>query len=369
MKRSIVALLALAAGFLLLPGHDATRATAWFDSAVGLYPGSDVRVLGVKVGRVAEVAPMGTRVRVVMEYDGKVPADAEAVLVARSVVADRYVQLAPPYTSGPVLADGGTVRRTRVPVEIDEAMAAFDELARALGPGSGGALAGLLGVSAETFEGQGGKAAETVQGLALAAEALTAGRDEFGQTVRNLAAITETMARDDAGIRRFMGDLAAVSGQLEGDREELRAMLVALSGTLTRVAGFVEDNRGEIRANVKDLSRITGLLARHRRSIEAFLSTAPLAINNASNAYDPRSGTFRARIDLNGQTDDMAMWLCSLAYSLGTPPSQCEPLLEPLNPLGRALGSAGIDLSGLVARDEPGEKADLTLGGLVKPPR
>ena len=40
------------------------RVTAYFNQAVGLYPGSDVRILGIPVGTITEVTPMGDRVRV-----------------------------------------------------------------------------------------------------------------------------------------------------------------------------------------------------------------------------------------------------------------------------------------------------------------
>lgn len=206
---------------------------------------------------------------------------------------------------------------------------------------------------------------QTVADLSDAASALAANRDEFSRTIRNLAVITGTMARDDARISTFMRDLAAVSGQLNGEREELRAVLKSLSGTLGQVADFVEDNRGELAANTRDLAQITKLLVSQRESLETFLDVAPLAINNASNAYDPASGTFRARIDLNGQSDDLGMWLCSLAYSMGTPPAQCEPLLRSLVPLGQALNRVGIDPATLLPSARAA-RPDLTLGGLLR---
>ncbi|NED88234.1 MCE family protein, partial [Streptomyces sp. SID11233] len=36
-----------------------TRVTAYFDRAVGMYEGSDLRILGVRVGRVVAVRPQG----------------------------------------------------------------------------------------------------------------------------------------------------------------------------------------------------------------------------------------------------------------------------------------------------------------------
>ena len=80
---------------LLWPGGGQRTVRAEFVRAVGLYKGSDVRILGVKVGEVTDVSPRGDRVEVEMTYDDhyNVPAEAKAVVVAPSVVSDRYVQL------------------------------------------------------------------------------------------------------------------------------------------------------------------------------------------------------------------------------------------------------------------------------------
>ncbi|MFI7464843.1 MCE family protein [Nonomuraea sp. NPDC049646] len=407
---ALLAVLALGAAYLLLRPVAGVRAVAYFDAAVGLYPGSDVRVLGVRVGRVTAVRPAGAQVRVELALDAgrKVPAGAQAVIVARSLIADRFVQLTPPYRGGPVLQDGGTLSHSRSPVEIDEALRGYDQLTAALappippengppppspqpgsprsgspspspqpgsswpgspGPRAGGvaadergALARLLRISAGTFGGQGETVGATVRGLSDAASVLAGDGDDLAQTVRDLATITGAMARDDARIRAFMKDLAGVSAQLDGEREELRAVLGQLSSTLTQVADFVEDNRGEIAANTRDLAHLTTLLVRQRASIGTFLDTAPLALNNANNAYDPVSATFRARFNLNGQTDDVAMWLCSLAHSMD---GDCESLLGALNPLARALNdTVAIDTSWLLP-DVRVDRPDLSLGGLV----
>ncbi len=45
--------------------------TAHFPRAVSVYKGTDVRILGVNVGRVTAVIPEGNSVRVEMEYDAE----------------------------------------------------------------------------------------------------------------------------------------------------------------------------------------------------------------------------------------------------------------------------------------------------------
>ena len=57
-----------------------------------------------------------------LDHGVKVPAGAGAVVVAPSVVADRYIQLTPAYTGGPRLGDHAVIpaTRTATPVEIDQ---------------------------------------------------------------------------------------------------------------------------------------------------------------------------------------------------------------------------------------------------------
>ena len=128
----------VAAAFVWWPRHDKVTVSGDFSRAVGVFPGSDVRVLGVHVGTVTAVEPRGETVRITLEVDEdvKVPASAQAAIVAPSLVSDRYVQLLPAYTSGAVMQDGGRIprERTAVPVELDRITQSLDDLMVALGP-------------------------------------------------------------------------------------------------------------------------------------------------------------------------------------------------------------------------------------------
>src|SRR6476661_9991350 len=162
--------LALVAGLLLLlglvtvlrGGNDVKTATAYFPRAVHVYADSEVSVLGVAVGKVTRVVPEGTQVRVDFEYDAerKIPADAFAVFVEPTLVADRALQLAPVYDGGPVLADGAVIplARTNIPIELDEFNANLTRLADALGPNGAnrdGAVSRAVQVGADNLSGQG----------------------------------------------------------------------------------------------------------------------------------------------------------------------------------------------------------------------
>ena len=109
LRRAIVPLvltaLLLALGLTVLDGGETRTLTAKFPRTISIYEGSDVRVLGVPIGKVDSVTPTGTEVEVRMHYDAEVslPEDAKALIVAPSVVGDRYIQITPVH-------DGATIR-------------------------------------------------------------------------------------------------------------------------------------------------------------------------------------------------------------------------------------------------------------------
>ena len=103
------ALVLLAAlGWTILRPAGQYRVTAYFTGTVGLYPGSDVRILGIDVGKIEDITALGDKVRVQMliDDDYDIPADAEAIVLAPSLVSDRYVQFTPVYDGGPTMEDG-----------------------------------------------------------------------------------------------------------------------------------------------------------------------------------------------------------------------------------------------------------------------
>ncbi|HEY3747941.1 MAG TPA: MCE family protein [Pseudonocardiaceae bacterium] len=287
--------------------HNGTkRITAYFSEAVGVYSGSDVRILGVPVGEIDSVTPVGTQVRVTMTVDRgvAVPAQAKAVVVAPSVVSDRYLQLTPVYSGGPRIADGATipVSRTMTPAELDQIYASLNQLATALGPNGAnknGALSDLLDTGAANLDGNGQALGTTIAQLGAATRTLSGSQGDLFGTVDNLQQFTTTLKNNDGQVRTAEQQLAQVSGFLADDREDLGAALNELATALDRVQGFINTNRDEIQSNVTKLASISQLLVNQRASLAEMLDAAPLAVTNVVNAYDPVHRTLDGRGDLN----------------------------------------------------------------------
>ncbi|AEW95594.1 virulence factor Mce family protein [Streptantibioticus cattleyicolor NRRL 8057 = DSM 46488] len=295
-----------AAGLALTSGPPDLRVTAWFDHTVGVYPGSDLRVLGVKVGTVDAVVPQGRRVRVTLTLDHgvPVPAGAHAVVVAPSVVADRYIQLTPAWTGGPRLADHAVipVERTATPVEIDQLYTSVTDLADALGPkgaNATGALSRLLDVGAANLKGNGKAMGETIDQLGQAASTLAGHRDDLFATLSYLQTFTAMLKKNDSQVRTAVSRLGDVSTFLAQDRRDLGDALRQLATALGEVKGFIQDNRARLRTSVDKLTPLTQALVDQRASLAELLDTAPLAADNALSAYDPAHRTLDGRGDLN----------------------------------------------------------------------
>src|SRR5690606_7730442 len=247
------------------------RITAYFATTIGVYPGSDVRVLGVRVGSVDSIEPLGTRVKVDMtvDEDVDVPAGAYAVVVAPNLVSDRYVQLAPAYSGGPKMPPGAAidVSRTATPLELDQLYTAVRTFANDLGPegvNARGALSDVISVGAANLGGNGKLLNTTIADLGKLSQTLADSSGDLYATVANLNKFSEMLKNNDAQIRLVENQFAEVSGFLSADREELGAALESLARALGEVKQFIAENRKELTDNVDRLTRITKILVEQR---------------------------------------------------------------------------------------------------------
>lgn len=327
MQRGVAAAAALvllvALGWTILRPAGQYRVTAYFEETIGLYPGSDVRVLGIPIGTIDDVVPMGDQVRVEMSIDDDydVPADADAVVLAPSLVSDRYVQFSPPYDGGPTLADGDEIplERTGIPVELDEVYDALDELTAALGPdgaNANGALSDLIDTGAANLEGNGEALNRTLTGFSQAVETLADNREDLFSSFENLQVFTSALASIDAQVGQFNDNMAATMEILAAEREDLQAAIALLDDALRDVAGFVRDNTALLTANVDRLADVTMVLVQQRAALSRVLDVAPAALGNLARAYNSGGGTLDTHDNALGSANAEVV-VCAALAQLG----------------------------------------------------
>ena len=109
-----------------------------FTEATQLAQQSDVRVSGVSVGKVSriELAPDKRHALATLEIDpayAPLPADTRAVLRAKTLLGEAYIELSPGEEQGPKLPEDSTLPVAQVAptVKLDEILRTFDDPTRA----------------------------------------------------------------------------------------------------------------------------------------------------------------------------------------------------------------------------------------------
>ena len=380
---AVVVVLLIAATLLFLRNGDGKRyLTVDFDQTNSVYKGSDVKILGVPVGKVESLTPRGKVVRVKIAYDGKqkLPADVKAVVVSPSIVGDRFIQLAPAYNGGAVLKDDAylPVERTAVPVELDAVYQSLDDLSVALGPEGAnkqGPLSKLVDGSAAQLDGQGAQVNETLKNFGKLSTTLSNNKDELFGSLREVNEFVSLLKTNDSSVRAFNDSTAQVSTVLEGERDDLAATLAALSKALVDVNGLVKENRTALRGNVDNIASLANVLAKRKDELEKITIAAPTALSNVALAYNGKTGTLDTRADipelLGGILGSPTDLLCNL---LGETPQQgglCSTLTGLLDGLGDLVpglpGVPGLNRTGAAstAPAPPIEKVNSSIAEML----
>ena len=297
MRRLVAPLLVLGlavSGCGVVPGvgSDTITVTALLPDSAGLFEGNDVGVLGVPVGQVTSIEPDGSVVRVELEIDAdrEVPADAVAAVIARSVATDRYVELAPVWTGGPVLEDGDVIEpeNTRTPVDFDEVLAALEGLATGIS-GDGRtteAVRRVVEAADRAFAGNGQLLNDTIGSLSDAGNGLSAQREQVTATIEALDDLVATVDANRATVDRFVDQVAGATDLLDDEKGTIRATLDALDRAVRVVARFAVDNRRATVASLRSATRIIEAVMERRADLEEVLEVMPLALQNLQRVDD-----------------------------------------------------------------------------------
>ena len=320
MRRRLVTVLVIALvvvgalGARALMRTEPVKVTALFDSTVGLYPGSDVQVLGVPVGTVTKVSAEGESVRVTMELDPDQPvaADTKAVIIAPTMVSDRFVQMTKPWdkgTGGAKLSSGTVIKRkdTAVPVEIDDLYAGLKDMADALGPkgaNKNGALARLIEVGAANLDGQGQKLNTMISEFGKASATLSNVDESFFSMLANLDKLNNMLVDNDSAVAQVSNQFADVAGFLADDRDDMGRAAKNLAGAMAVLDDFIKKNRADLETSVDQLVPTTKALKKHQKSLDEMIKLAPLLLHNLEDAYDSEYGVIAARGDVN----EVSLW-------------------------------------------------------------
>jgi virulence factor Mce-like protein len=279
---------------------------AQFDNSAGLYPTNNVQVLGMKVGSVTKVTPKTGYVEVEFTVDKnvKIPADAQAVTLQTSILAERSIELTPPYRGGPALEDNTTIplTRTKTPVEFTRTLDMVDRLASSLnGDGKGnGAVRTLVDSAAAMADGNGERIksalGELSKALKLSADGGAQTKEQLTAVVDNLSTLMDGAAANEGTLRDF-GSTVRVLSQVLAD-EDLGSGTTGkqLNTVLTQLGDLLEKNRDTIKSVVANGDTAIAATIDNQRNLAEVLDIAPLTLDNLYNVIDRENGAIRVHL-------------------------------------------------------------------------
>ncbi len=295
---------------------DRTDVVGYFDNSIALFPGDDVRILGVPVGKVSTVEPQPDGVKISFWFDRKykVPADAKAAILSPMLVTGRAIQLTPAYTGGPTLRDGAVIPRTRtaVPVEWDqvrEQLQRLTELLKPTAPGGVSTLGSFINTTADNLRGQGGTIRDTIIKLSQAMSVLGDHSGDIFATFKNLAVLITALRGSSDVLAQLNENLAAVTGLLADDPTKIGDAFTDMSSAIGDVRGFLADTGDTIGTTADKLASISTALNASLDDIKQTLHIAPTTVANFTNIYEASNGAFTGALAVNNFANPIS-FLC-----------------------------------------------------------
>jgi phospholipid/cholesterol/gamma-HCH transport system substrate-binding protein len=274
----LTALLAQTLGSLGIGGGPTYRAQ--FADVTGLLVGDDVRIAGVRVGRVSHIKLAGTVAEVAFTVDDQVPlaTSVRAKIRYRNLVGQRYLAL----TEGPTESAGGATRlkpdgliplaQTTPALDLTVVFNGFRPLFTGLSPADINQLSYEI---IQVLQGEGATLASLLRRTASLTSTV-ADRDEaIGRLITNLNAVLATLAERDANLDETIRQLQRFVSGLAQDRTAIGSAVSSIGDLAAATGALVRQARPDLAQDVTLLNKLAGTLNDNTQIIESTLDRLP----------------------------------------------------------------------------------------------
>jgi phospholipid/cholesterol/gamma-HCH transport system substrate-binding protein len=251
--------------------------SAVFTDASSLKSGDSVRVAGVRVGTVKDVALQPDN-KVVVDFG----ADRDIVLTSGTkvmvrylnLVGDRYLELVDGPGSAKIQPPGSQipVDRTAPALDLDLLLGGLKPVVQGLNPQDVNALTNSL---IQILQGQDGN----VESLFSKTSSFTTALADNGQTVQqlidNLNTVVATISKDGDKFSGTVDKLQNLVTQLAADKDPIGDAITALDNGTASLTDLLNQARTPLAGTVNQLGRLAPLLDQDKELLDISIQKAP----------------------------------------------------------------------------------------------
>lgn len=261
---------------------------AEFTDAEGLTSGSEVRMAGVRVGKIDDVELEHGRALVTLEVQDshRIPGDSRASVRYADLLGGRYIALQP--GGGAELAAGDTIplARTQPALELTSLLNGFKPLFDTIDPGTANDLAREL---VATFQGEQGTITSLLEHVVSITTRLTDRDEVLGQLLSNLNAVIATASDHRGQLNTLVDRLGAITSRMVQDREQIGHALDSGSSLARSLSDSMNRVLPQISHDLDVLRPLAGSLARNQEQLDATVQGAPELLKQINRTTDQGS--------------------------------------------------------------------------------
>jgi len=248
-----------------------TAYSAAFTEAGGIKPDDDVRIAGVKVGKVTGVDLEDGHVRVdfVITGDAAFGPLTGASVRMKTILGEKYVALAPKGDGR--LQAGAQIPLTRT-VSSYDVVNAFQDLTTTTEKVDTAALAQSLSVLATEFKDSPAHVRGALDGLSRLSRTIASRDEELGRLLARANGVTGLVATRTDQLETLIKDADLLMVELSKRRQDIRTLFANTSALAQQLTGLVRDNRAQLGPALRSLGTTLAMLKKHDEDLQRTIS-------------------------------------------------------------------------------------------------
>ncbi|WP_274561088.1 MCE family protein [Streptomyces spiramyceticus] len=240
--------------------------SAALSEAGGLKPGDEVRIAGVKVGKVDDVDLDEDHVKVTFRIKGgpEFGTRTGASIRIKTILGAKYLALEP---KGPgQMRPGSEIPLSRTVAAYD-VVEAFSDLTTTTEKIDTEELATALDTISATFEDSPAEVRASIKGLSKISRTIASRDKALRELLGHANGVTGVLSERSGEFTKLVKDGDKLFKEIAERRQVIHALLKSSVALGIQLSGLVEDNRKEIGPALSNLNAVVKLLERNQESL------------------------------------------------------------------------------------------------------